>query len=242
MIVQKVSEWSHRQGETRSRQRNNIALHPKESQQQVRSVSGPVVQLGVLQPAGDMSCGGSREKHWHEPEVETALLDELILDLFVDVFGVQTVLIRPVSLHIRFVLRTDNHNDQHGFIVQKAVHPLGGVHAPNGAIEDVNRWLESIGKEELSEGNHVFGSINRIGDENSFTLLREADGSNLSRIHWSTQLDFPHYPVSGLETLGQPCFMWKLTWRDVPGATSSQIWKLTLPTTSHCCTVTQRQI
>lgn len=108
------SQRLNSEGEVRPSLRDDVALLPEQAQQQVLGVSGPAVDPGVLEPGGDVSLCCIGKQHRNQPEVQTALLDVLILNLVVNVFGVEAMLIiSSLSLHVCLVLGADGHDDEH---------------------------------------------------------------------------------------------------------------------------------
>lgn len=111
--AQSLSEGTNSEGEVTPPLWDDVALFPEQPQQQVLGVVGPAVNPGVLEPSGDMSLACIGKQHRHQSEVQAALLDILMLDLVVDVLGVQSMLVISISLHVLLVLWADDHDDEH---------------------------------------------------------------------------------------------------------------------------------
>lgn len=167
-----VSEGTHGEGEVGSSLGDDVALLSEQAQQQVRGVPGPTEDPGALQPVRHVTLGGVWKQHRYQSEVEAALPDKLVLDLVVNVLGVQAVLVLSVTLHILLVPGADDDDDEHGFIVQIPVHPFGDGHLLDCIIKNVDSWSEALISQELNKREDLLCYVHRVRDENVSALLR----------------------------------------------------------------------
>lgn len=138
---------------------DDVALLPEQAQQQVLGVPGPVVDPGALEPGGNVSLECIRKQHGYQSEVQAALLDELMLDLIVNILGVQAVLFVSISLHVLPVLGADDHDDEDRFVIQKAVHPFVDAHPSDRIVKDVDCWVEPLISQKFGERKDFFGRV-----------------------------------------------------------------------------------
>lgn len=113
----------------------------------------------VLEPVWDMTLFCSRENNRDEPEILASILDELILELFVYVDGVEGPLIvlqaNRGGCHCLIVLGTDDDDDQVLFLTEVPFHEVYLAYTPELLLKNINMCVEAV----VSQQSHKFDDL-----------------------------------------------------------------------------------
>lgn len=125
-----------------------VLLHSHEPPQDVVSVTGPGVHMCVLEPVRDVTLFRPGEHDGNEPEILASILNELVLELFVNVDGVERPLIvlhtDRWGRHCLIVLWTDDDDDQIFFLTEISLHEVNFADAPELLLKDINMRVEAV--------------------------------------------------------------------------------------------------
>lgn len=160
--------------------RRVILLHPHQASEDVVSITRPTVNVSVLKPVGNVTLFGPGKQNGDEPEILAAVLDELILKLFVDVNRVEGPLVvlqvERGRGHRLVVLGTDDDDDQVLLLAEVPLHEVDLADTSVLLLKNVNMSVEAVVSQQshkLDDLVDVLVVVGFVGDKHSPLLQRK---------------------------------------------------------------------